>query len=108
MENNVTQENVVPEKSEKQKSLEDIVALGETISVWRSAVKTVAISVVIACLAYIGADIAGFTSPFIFPALMLATVGNQVYIFRTDRKQKKLDEMKKTYESKFGAVSSAN
>lgn len=108
MENNVAQQSATPENSEKQKSLEEIVALGETISVWRSAVKTVAISVVIACLAYIGADIAGFTSPFIFPALMLATVGNQVYIFRTNSKQKKLDEMKKTYESKFGAISSAN
>lgn len=108
MENNAVQQSVTPEKSEKQKSLEDIVALGETVSVWRKSIKTVSVLVLVACLAYIGADIAGFTSPFIFPVLMLVSVGNNVYLFRTNSKQKKLDEMKKTYESKFGVISSTN
>jgi hypothetical protein len=101
-------ENPTPEKSEKQKNLEDIVSLsGIILSSWKST-KIVGILIVIAALAYIFVLMAGFSSDFMFPVLAFVMIGNQVYTARIRKKEKKLDEMKKAYESKFGVVGSSN
>lgn len=104
MENNVVQENVVPTNEEKEKSLQDICSLSQRIIDSYKSIKIVGFLVAVAAFVYTFAVMAEFHGPFIFPVLVFVVVGNQVYVVRTRRKEKKLVEMKNAYESKFGVV----
>lgn len=101
--NTAKQEEAV--KSEQDKLLDEIVSLGGTVSAARKAIMTVGVLIVLAALAnlYIGLT-AELTSPFMLPALLIGVVGNQIYSTRNRNNQKKLNEMKKEYESKFGVI----
>lgn len=106
MEDKAVQKNPVPEKTEKEKSLESIISLGENLVESRKSNRIVAVILLVAAGAFIATSIGGLTSPFLFPTLLGLLVGNQVYTAIIITKQKKLDGMKKTYESKFGAIPS--
>lgn len=104
MENNVAQQSATPEISEKEKILEAIVALSESIIESYKAIRVVGVIVVVATFLYVFAVMAEFHGPIIFPVLVFVVVGNQVYAARTRNKEKKLVAMKNAYESKFGVV----
>jgi hypothetical protein len=104
MENNAVQEKPVPEKSEKEESLEKIVSLSDNISASYKSIKIVGFINVVAAFGYAMAVMLGLYSPFVFPALMTVLIGNHVYIFLTRKKDTQLEEMSKTHESKFGVV----
>lgn len=107
MEDKTVQENPVPEKTEKEKSLESINSLGENLVESRKSNKIVAVILLVAAGACIAVSIGGLTSPFLFPTLMGLLLGNQIYAILIVTKQKKLNGMKKEYESKFGAIPSS-
>lgn len=89
----------------KDEQLKKIESLGVSISTDVTAIRIVGILVIIAALGslYVSAT-ADLHSPFMFPALFTALLGNQLYGIRTRKKQVQLAEMKKAYESKFGAI----
>lgn len=97
----------VPEKSEKEKNLEVISSLDENISESRQSNKIVAFIMVIAVAILGVAMLAGLYSPFIFPIIFSLLAGNQIYTLLISKKQKKLNEIKKAYESKFGVIVSS-
>ena len=107
MDDNTTQEGPVPSPSEKEKSLEAIVSLGESIADARKSIKITSILILIAAVGSMIAAINEMESPYMLPILFILLVGNQVYISRTRNSQKKLEEMRKEYESKFGVVVSS-
>jgi acyl-CoA reductase-like NAD-dependent aldehyde dehydrogenase len=95
--------NVI-QKSEKEKNLEAINSLDEYISESRKSNKIVAFIMVLAVAILGVAMLAGFNSPFIFPIIFSLLAGNQIYTLLIVKKQKKLNEMKETYTSQFGAI----
>lgn len=107
MDSNATQENPVPVKSEKEKSLEAIVALTRSISNANRSIVIVAGLAALAAFGYVYAVMSGLTSPFLLPVIITVMIGNQVYSSRVRNTRKKLEEMKKTHESKFGVVVSS-
>ena len=106
MGNNTVQDNAGPEKSDKEKSLADLTALDTLIKESVRAHKTVAVLIIIACFGAAIAAGAGLTSPYMFPVIFGILFGNQMYVQRIRRKQDERDELKKTYESKFGTIGS--
>lgn len=92
--------------TEKETLLEKIVSMGADVSASNISVRVAYVLVMGACLSYSYALMAGFTSKLMFPVLFTILVGNQIFATRTRIKQKKLDEMKNTYENKFGAIPS--
>lgn len=107
MDDETVQENPVPAKSEKEKSLEAIVSLGESIADARTSIKITSIVILIAAVGSMIAAINELESPYMLPILFILLGGNQVYISRTRNSQKKLEEMRKEHESKFGVVVSS-
>lgn len=94
------------DKSEKETLLEEITSLSEDVSASNMSVRVVGVLVMVACFAYGYALMSGFTSTLMFPVLFTVLVGNQVFTARTRTKQKKLNEIRNTYETKFGVIPS--
>lgn len=104
MKENSFQDILVPEKTGKDTRLESIVSQGENLSDARKSIRLAAKIILIAAVGHAVALLAGFTSPYIFPILMVMLAGNQIYALRTGKKEKKLNETKKAYESEFGVI----
>ena len=91
-------------KIEKETLLEEITSLSADVSAWYLSLRIVGVLMVVATLGYSCALLSGFTSSIMNLIIVTVLLGNQLFIIRTRKKNKKLNYMKKTYEAKFGAI----
>jgi hypothetical protein len=103
--NEVTPESTTGAKDEQLKKIE---SLSASISSDLISIRVVGVLVILAAFGSIYvSETTGLHSPFMTPALLVALIGNYLYGSRTSKKQGELVEMKKAFESKFGAIVSA-
>lgn len=93
-------------KGEKETLLEKITLLGKDVSAWFLSIRITSVLVVLACFGYGYALTQGLTSSSMDLIIVAVLVANQVFIARTRIKQRKLAEMKTSYEARFGAIPS--
>lgn len=104
MKENSVQENPTPEKNEKETNLENIVSQEANIADSRTSIRIASYIILLGTVGYVITGVSGLNSPFMFPILMVLLAGNQIYALLTTKKQKKLNEIKKAYESEFGVI----
>lgn len=93
-------------KTEKETLLEKITLLGKDVSAWFLSIRITSVLALLAVLGYGYALTQGLMSSSMDLIIVAVLVGNQVFAYRTRTKQKKLVEMKTSYEARFGAIPS--